>query len=104
MSEFIAVTRVDDLEPGQVKVFEVEDEFVAVANIHGQFCAFADVCTHDGGPLLEGKLQGQVATCPRHGARFDVCTGKALSLPAVAPLPIFEVRVVDGEIQVRLEE
>jgi 3-phenylpropionate/trans-cinnamate dioxygenase ferredoxin subunit len=103
MSEFVTVTRVEELEPGQVKVFEVEDEFVAVANVGGQFCAFADICTHDDGPLVEGELAGRVITCPRHGARFDVCSGEVLSLPAVTPLPTYEVRVVDGEVQVRRE-
>jgi 3-phenylpropionate/trans-cinnamate dioxygenase ferredoxin subunit len=104
MSDFITVIRVEELKPGQVQVFEVEDEFVAIANVGGEFCAFADICTHDDGPLVEGKLEGQVVTCPRHGARFDVCTGKALSMPAVVPLPTFDVRVVDGEVQVRLAE
>lgn len=103
MSEFITVTRVQDLKPGQIEVFEVQDEFVAVANVEGQFCAFGDICTHDDGPLGAGELAGRVVTCPRHGARFDVCTGAALSLPAVVPLPTFEVRVVEGEVQVRLE-
>lgn len=104
MSEFITVIRAEELKPGQVQVFEVEDEFVAVANVDGEFCAFADICTHDDGPLVEGKLEGQVVKCPRHGARFDVCTGKVLSLPAVVPLPVFDVRVLDGEVQVRLAE
>lgn len=103
MSEFITVTRVQDLKPGQIEVFEVQDEFVAVANVEGQFCACADVCTHDDGPLGAGELEGRVVTCPRHGARFDVCTGEALSLPAVVPIPTYEVRVVEGEVQVRLE-
>jgi 3-phenylpropionate/trans-cinnamate dioxygenase ferredoxin subunit len=104
MSGFVTVTRVVDLQPGHVEVFEVGDEFVAVANVNGEFCAFVDVCTHDDGPLVEGELDGRIVTCPRHGARFDVCTGKALSLPAVVPLPTFEVRVVDGNVQVRLED
>jgi 3-phenylpropionate/trans-cinnamate dioxygenase ferredoxin subunit len=103
MSEFITVTRVQDLKPGQIEVFEVQDEFVAVANVEGQFCAFGDVCTHDDGPLGASELAGRVVTCPRHGARFDVCTGEALSLPAVVPIPTYEVRVVEGEVQVRLE-
>lgn len=104
MSEFVTVTRVEDLDPGEIEVFDVGDEYIAIANVDGQFCAFADVCTHDDGPLVEGELDGQVVRCPRHGARFDVCTGQVLSLPAVVPLPTFEVRVVDGEVQVRLEE
>jgi 3-phenylpropionate/trans-cinnamate dioxygenase ferredoxin subunit len=104
MSEFVTVACVNDLQPGQIEVFEVGEEFVAVANVDGEFCAFADVCTHDDGPLVEGELEDRVVTCPRHGARFDVCTGEALSLPAVTPLPTFEVRVVDGEVQVRVEE
>jgi 3-phenylpropionate/trans-cinnamate dioxygenase ferredoxin subunit len=104
MSEFITVTRVEELRPGQVEVFEVGDEFVAVANVDGVFHAFADVCTHDDGPLVEGELEGCVVTCPRHGARFDVSTGEALSLPAIAPLPTFEARVENGKVQVRVEE
>jgi 3-phenylpropionate/trans-cinnamate dioxygenase ferredoxin subunit len=104
MSEFITVTRVEELRPGQVEVFEVGDEFVAVANVDGVFHAFADVCTHDDGPLVEGDLEGCVVTCPRHGARFDVSTGEALSLPAIAPLPTFEARVENGKVQVRVEE
>ncbi len=103
MSEFVRVARAEEVPPGTVRVFEVQDEFVAVANVDGQFCAFADVCTHDDGPLVEGQLEGRVVTCPRHGARFDVCTGQVLRLPAVVPLPTYEVRVVDGEIQVRIE-
>jgi 3-phenylpropionate/trans-cinnamate dioxygenase ferredoxin subunit len=104
MGDFVTVTRTEDFQPGQIKVFEVEEEFVAVANLDGQFCAFADVCTHDDGPLVEGELEGQVVICPRHGARFDICSGEALSLPAVIPLQTFEVRVVDGAVQVRIEE
>lgn len=104
MSEFITVTRVEELRPGQVEVFEVGDEFVAVANVDGVFHAFADVCTHDDGPLVEGDLEGCIVTCPRHGAQFDVSTGEALSLPAIAPLPTFEARVENGKVQVRVEE
>jgi 3-phenylpropionate/trans-cinnamate dioxygenase ferredoxin subunit len=104
MSDFVTVARVQDLKPGEVQVFEVGYEYVAVANVDGEFCAFADICTHDSGPLVEGDLEGRVVTCPRHGARFDVCTGDVLSLPAVVPLPTYEVRTVDGEIQVRVEE
>jgi 3-phenylpropionate/trans-cinnamate dioxygenase ferredoxin subunit len=59
-----------------------------------------DLCTHDGGPLAEGVLEGEVIECPRHGARFNVKTGAALCLPAVAPVATYAVRVQGDEIQV----
>ena len=62
-----------------------------------------DVCTHDGGPLAEGALEGDVIECPRHGARFDIRTGAALTLPAIEPVPTYAVRVVGDEIQVACE-
>ena len=75
---------------------------VLIFNLGGQYCAIEDVCTHDGGPLGEGELvQGEnqqacQIECPRHGARFDVRTGRALSLPAVVPIPVYAVEI-DGE-------
>ncbi len=53
--------------------------------VNGRFSALDDVCTHDGGPLSEGKLEGCTIACPRHGAKFDICTGKALTMPATHP-------------------
>jgi 3-phenylpropionate/trans-cinnamate dioxygenase ferredoxin subunit len=102
MAKWVSAGRAEDIPPERVKVIEVGEERIAVCNVDGRYCAIADVCTHDGGPLDQGELFGNEIECPRHGARFDVCTGKALTLPAVLPVKTYPVRVDDGEIQVEV--
>ena len=101
MSEWTDVAPVDRLAPGDYKVVEVDDVTIAVFNLDGDFHAIEDVCTHDGGKLTGGPLQGDQITCPRHGARFCIRTGAVLSPPAYEPVTTFGVRVVDGMVQVR---
>ena len=96
MTDFIKVACVSDLAPGERLWLEFEEETVVLFNINGRFYCIADVCTHDGGPLEDGLLEGHEVECPRHGARFDVRTGAALCLPATSPVPTFEVKV-EGE-------
>ena len=69
---------------------------VAVFNVDGKFCATADECTHKRGPLSDGELDGEVVTCPYHGAQFNVCTGKVLRGPAEKDVQTYRV-VIDGE-------
>ena len=95
-SEFVAVAKTSEIEEGKVKAVRVGDVPVGVTLIEGEYFAFADVCTHDGGPVAEGELDEHTIECPRHGARFDVRTGRALSLPAVVPIPVYAVEI-DGE-------
>lgn len=99
---FVRVARVTDVpDPGR-KLVEVDEHLVLLIHAAGQFYALDDVCTHDGGPLGEGPLEGHTITCPRHGARFDIRTGKALSMPATKPTAVHDVRVENGEVFVRL--
>ena len=100
MTEFVKVAPVDDLAPGKRLWLEFEEETVVLFNINGRFYCIADVCTHDGGPLEDGELEGYEVECPRHGARFDVRTGAALCLPAVTPVPTFEVKVEGDDIYI----
>lgn len=97
MSEFIKVAQVEDLTPGEKMLVEYDDEDVGLFNIDGQFYAISDVCTHDGGPLVEGNLEGDWITCPRHGARFNVKSGQE-TMPAFAPVPLYEVRIEGDDI------
>lgn len=100
MTEFVKVAKVEDIPPGERLWYDFEEETVVIFNVEGQFYCIADVCTHDGGPLEEGELEGHEVECPRHGAHFDIRTGEALSFPAVTPVPSYQVKVEDGYIYV----
>ena len=80
---------------------DVEGAQVAVFNLEGHYYAIEDVCTHDGGILTGGPVEGDQIVCPRHGARFSIRTGQALTPPAFEPTAAFPVRVIGGEVQVR---
>jgi len=102
MSEFIRVAKVADLsDPGQT-LLEVEDRIVVLFRVGGEFFCIDDVCTHDGGPLSEGRLDNHTIVCPRHGAKFDIRTGKALTMPATVDTAAHEVKVEGDDVLVRL--
>lgn len=100
--EFIAVAQEDELPNGERILLDIGGESIAVFNVAGRYYAIADLCSHDDGPLAEGDLHDTQIECPRHGAHFDLESGRALTLPAVVDIPAYPVRVVDGEIQVGL--
>ena len=101
MSDWVAVAREDELAPGQWRVADIEDARIVVFNIDGELYAIEDVCTHDGGQLTGGEIEGDEIICPRHGARFCIRTGAALTAPAYEPTAKFPVRIENGEVQVR---
>ena len=103
MSEFVTVAQTGEIESGTVRVVNVDGVAIGVANVDGEFFAFADVCTHDDGPVAEGDLEEYEIECPRHGARFDIRTGAVRQLPAVTPIPVYAVRIEDDEIKVSRE-
>jgi 3-phenylpropionate/trans-cinnamate dioxygenase ferredoxin component len=100
MTEFVTVATTDEIPAGERIVIEIERKWVAVFNVDGIYYAILDICSHDDGPLAEGELHGCVIECPRHGATFDITTGKVLSAPALVDVPKYEVRVQGNEIQV----
>ncbi len=91
-----------ELPPGSMRIVEAGAVAVGVYNVDGELFAIEDRCSHDDGPLVEGDWEPEdaVVICPRHGARFDVRTGRALTLPAYAPVRTFAVRVEDGVVKV----
>lgn len=102
MPDFVKVARASDVpDPGRI-VVEVAERLVVLVHVGGQFFALDDVCTHDDGPLGEGELEGYEIICPRHGARFDVRDGRALTMPATRPTVSHDVKVDAGDVYVRL--
>jgi 3-phenylpropionate/trans-cinnamate dioxygenase ferredoxin component len=98
----VEVCPVDELPPGSMKRVTVGSLMLGVFHIDGEFYAIEDRCSHDDGPLVEGDWESEeaVVICPRHGSRFDIRTGRALTLPAYLPVPTFPVRVEDGIVKV----
>ncbi|PWH20469.1 MAG: biphenyl 2,3-dioxygenase [Anaerolineae bacterium] len=92
----------EELQNGERVFIEVERHSVVIFNIAGEYFAIADVCSHDDGPLGDGELDGLTIICPRHGAQFDIRSGKALTLPAVQDIPAYPVRIQNGMIQIGL--
>lgn len=101
MGEWVTVAGVDQIAPGGFKTVDVDGTHLAVFNLDGKFFAIEDVCTHDGGQLTGGLVEGDQVICPRHGARFCIRTGAALCAPAYEPTASFPARVEDDEVQVR---
>jgi 3-phenylpropionate/trans-cinnamate dioxygenase ferredoxin component len=98
--EYTQIALATDLPNGERLFVDIEDKPIVVFNIAGQFFAIGDVCTHDDGPLGDGLIEAYNIVCPRHGAEFDVRSGKAVQMPAVVDVPAYPVRVVDGNIQI----
>lgn len=101
MTDWVRVTRVEELPPGSRCVVEVDGVAVAVFNLGGDYCAIEDTCTHDGGELASGDLQGEEIVCPRHGARFNLRTGAVTAPPAFSAVATLPVRVNAGWVEVR---
>ncbi|HET9484891.1 MAG TPA: non-heme iron oxygenase ferredoxin subunit [Xanthomonadales bacterium] len=101
MSEWTRVCSTAECLPGEYHVAIVDGVQVAVINLDGAYYAIEDVCTHDGGELTGGTIDGSEIECPRHGARFDIRTGAVTCPPAYTPIASFPVRVEDGAVYTR---
>ncbi len=98
------VARLDEIAPGTARVVELGGQSIALCRLEdGALHAIENRCTHDDGPLGEGELDGDRIECPRHGALFDVTTGRAVTLPAIGKVRCFTVQVADGSVQIELD-
>lgn len=106
MSSFLPVGPTSDFAEGTSTLVEVDDEAIVLIHAAGKFYALDDVCTHDGGPLSDGPLHADDETpaiaCPRHGAKFALSDGAALTMPATKPTAAHEVKVEAGQVLVKL--
>ena len=101
MTGWVRVCSREELLPGEFRVAYDGDTAIAVFNIDGAYYAIEDVCTHDGGELAGGPVEGFQVECLRHGARFDVRTGEALCAPAYTPTVVFPVKLEEGIVWTR---
>ncbi len=95
---------INEIPVGSTNSFEIKGKKIAVCNVSDSFHAIEDVCTHDGAPLDQGTLEGNLITCPRHGAKFNVITGEAVGMPAVVAVKTFEIEIEDDVIFVNIGE
>jgi len=103
-SDFVPVASTSEIpDPGK-QLVEVDDRLVALFHVEGKFYALDDVCTHDGGPLADGELHRYEIACPRHGARFDIRDGRAVTMPATRATVAHEVRVEGDQVFIRLNQ
>src|ERR671922_608011 len=93
--DFVKVANTKDIQPSQMKEVEVNGENICLVNVEGKYYAIGSICTHEGGPLSDGTLEGYEVECPWHNSKFDVRTGEVISPPASEPEPAYEVKV-DG--------
>ena len=104
MSDFIEVAKIADVPESGKLVVEVDDRYLLIIRAGGHYYCLDDVCTHDGGELGDGELDGFCITCPRHGAQFDIRDGRAVTMPATEPTGSHSVRVDGDTILVKLAE
>jgi 3-phenylpropionate/trans-cinnamate dioxygenase ferredoxin component len=104
VGEFVKVAQVKDIpDPGKA-LLEIDEHLVVLMHVGGQFYCLDDLCTHDGGPLGEGDLDDHAIACPRHGARFAIRTGAALTMPATEATKSHNVKIENGEVWVQLRD
>ena len=104
MAEFERIAAIADIEPGGRTSILVDDTPALLIRVGDTFYVIEDVCTHDGQPLTDGPLDGTEITCPRHGARFDIASGRPICMPATEPIRTFEVEVRGSDVCVRLAD
>ncbi len=101
-SQFIEVASVDQIENGKLKVFDVNGESIILINLNGEFYAYKNQCSHMELELTDAEIEGEILTCPWHGAQFDIRTGEVVRLPASEPLEKYKIKVEDGKIFIKI--
>ncbi|MFL6503176.1 MAG: Rieske 2Fe-2S domain-containing protein [Nitrososphaera sp.] len=101
--DFVKVAETRDIQPSQMKEVQVDGQNICLVNVEGKYYAIGSICTHEGGPLADGTLEGYEVECPWHNSKFDVRTGEVTSPPASEPEPAYEVKVEGNSILIKTQ-
>jgi len=101
---YVKAAELRELKEGKAKCARTKTERIVLVKLDGEIYAMEDRCTHDDAPICGGEIENGAIVCPRHGAKFDIKTGEALSLPATESLEIYKVRVNAGDVEVETEQ
>ncbi len=104
MANFVRVASLADVRKAGKLLAEVEDRLVVLIQSGNEVTCIDDVCTHDGGPLSDGRVEGNTIACPRHGAQFDICTGEAVTMPATEDTASHDVMIQEDAVWVKINE
>lgn len=103
--DFVRVASTKDILPSQMKAVDLDgSQNICIANIDGKYYAIDNICTHEGGPLADGTLEGYEVECPWHGSKFDMRTGVVTNPPATEPEATYEVKVDGDNILIRKQK
>lgn len=103
MGDFVKVAEIGEINEGESKQVEINTRKIALFNIDGNYYATDDTCTHQKASISKGEIEGDVVSCPHHGARFNIKTGAVLSLPAMFPLKTYTVNIDGNDIKIVLD-
>jgi ferredoxin-NADP reductase/nitrite reductase/ring-hydroxylating ferredoxin subunit len=99
--DFVKVADTNDIQPSQMKEVQVDGESICIVNVDGKYYAIGNICTHEGGPLADGTIEGYEVECPWHASRFDVRTGEVKEPPASEPEPVYQIKVDGNSILIK---
>ena len=102
--DFVKVADTNDIQPSHMKEFEVDGESICIVNVEGKYYAIGNICTHEGGPLADGTLEGYEVECPWHASKFDVRTGEVKEPPASEPEPVYQIKVDGNNILLKKQD
>ena len=102
--DFVKVADTNDIQPSQMKEVEVDGESICIVNVEGKYYAIGNICTHEGGPLADGTLEGYEVECPWHASKFDVRTGEVKEPPASEPEPVYQIKVDRNNILIKKQD
>jgi nitrite reductase/ring-hydroxylating ferredoxin subunit len=100
VDNYVKVADLNDVPQGSLYQIEIDGTQVALANVDGEIYAFSGACTHRGGPLVDGDLDGDVVTCPWHGGQFNVRTGEVISMPPSEAIRTYPVQVEGNDVKI----